>query len=136
MTKTQEYLQEKNMYLEKFLGLNREWIDRLERSDFGGLEDYREDREKILNIIKHIDTLIEEHSLSLDLDDVNENQKDQVVRLLDRKDSLVKAILGQDLDIMQIIDSAKVLILKELKRVGKHRSYRAHYRKDLIDEEV
>src|SRR5689334_1631323 len=99
MTNTLKLLEEKNSYLEKFLGLNSQWLERLSRDDFGDIEEFRENREKILNIVKHIDTLIESHSAKMDASEVDDSVRRRINFLLERKDSLVKAILSQDLDI-------------------------------------
>lgn len=138
MIKMIEMLSEKNNYLEKFLGLNREWIDKLAQNDFSELEEFRENRESILNIVHHIDSVIESLSERLDIYEVCEAEKTKVTALLDRKDSLVKAILAQDLEIMQFIDAAKALIITELKKVAKNKksigSYKSGSRKDNINE--
>src|ERR1700722_4400343 len=106
MNKTVGYLEEKNMYLEKFVGLNREWLDRLSRGDFSDVESFRENRENILNIVKHIDVLIETHSRKIGNEEIADSTKYRLNMLLDRKDALVKVILSQDLEIMELIENA------------------------------
>jgi hypothetical protein len=140
MTKTTDYLEEKNMYLEKFLGLNREWLDKLCRGDFAELESFRENRENILNIVKHLDALIEAHSRREAAHDVDISIKKHINLLLNRKDALVKAILSQDLEIMELVENAKSQIIIELKNVQKGRktigSYKSFNRKDTVDEKA
>ena len=140
MNKTVDYLQEKNTYLEKFLGLNRDWLDRLSRGDYAEIESFRENRENILNIIKHLDALIETHSRKEASQDVDTATKKFINSLLNRKDALVKAILSQDLEIMELIENAKSQIIVELRNVQKGRktigSYKSFSRKDIIDEEA
>jgi hypothetical protein len=141
MTKTIQLLEEKNSYLEKFLGLNREWLGRLSRGDFGDVEDFRETREKILNIIKHIDALVEVQTQNINVDHVDTITRIRLHELLDHKDNLVQVILSQDLDIMQIIESAKSQIIIELKNVRQGRktisSYKSTQRsEESLDEEV
>ena len=140
MNKTIQLLEEKTAYLEKFLGLNSKWLNKLSQGDFGELESFRENRETILNIIKHIDALIEARSERIAPESVDEINKAKINGLLDRKDSLVKAILAQDLDIMQIIQSAKSMIITELQKVNKSkktiRSYKSFNRKDTVDEKA
>jgi hypothetical protein len=140
MNKTVEYLEEKNNYLEKFLGLNRDWLDRLTRGDFAELENFRENRENILNIVKHIDALIETHSNNTDPITVDDATKSRINKLLDRKDTLVRVILSQDLEIMELIEAAKSQIIRELTQVQKGRktigSYKSGNRKDIVDEEA
>ncbi|CAM6002528.1 unnamed protein product [Sphagnum balticum] len=140
MNKTIDYLEEKNTYLEKFLGLNREWLDRLERGDFEEIESFRENRENILNIIKHLDALVETHSRREADMDIDGDSKKRISLLLDRKDSLAKAILAQDLDIMEIIEEAKARIITDLKNVNRGRKtigrYKSFNPKDTIDEKA
>jgi hypothetical protein len=140
MTKTTDYLEEKNMYLEKFLGLNRDWLDKLSRGDYAELESFRENRENILNIMKHLDALIETHSKKECNGNVDVSVKKHINLLLNRKDALVKAILSQDLEIMELIENAKSQIIIELKNVQKGRktigSYKSFNRKDTVDEKA
>jgi hypothetical protein len=140
MDRTITYLEEKNMYLEKFLGLNSQWLEKLTKEDFGELEEFRENREDILNIIRHLDALIEARVQSTEVAIVDTAIKSQINGILARKDSLVKAILSQDLDIMQIIDVAKTQVIHDLRNVQKGKktisSYKSYNRKDTIDEEA
>lgn len=140
MIKTIELLEEKNNFLEQFLGVNAEWIEKLSKADYSELELYREDRETILNIVKRIDERIEESTSHLVAEDVSEKVKEKINTLMGRKDSLVKAILAQDLEIMQIVDEAKIEIIKELGKVRQNRkavgSYRTYRRDDSLDEEI
>ena|ERR1035438_4401520 len=140
MIKTLKLLEEKNMYLEKFLGLNRERLDHLLKGDFADLERFRGDREMILNIVKHIDSLIEARSKDVNDDDIDASAKQKVSMMLQRKDSLVKSILSQDIDIMQIIEKAKSEIILELRKVSSARrtigQFKSQTRKDIVDEEV
>jgi hypothetical protein len=140
MSKTVDYLEEKNMYLEKFLGLNRDWLDRLSRGDYAELESFRENRENILNIVKHIDALIDTHSRREASVDTEFSIKKHINTLLIRKDALVKAILSQDLEIMEMIELAKSQIILDLRGVQKGRktigSYKSHNRKETFDEEA
>jgi hypothetical protein len=128
------------MYLEKFLGLNRDWLDKLSRGDYAELESFRENRENILNILKHLDALIETHSRKESAGEVELAIKKHINALLNRKDALVKAILSQDLEIMELIENAKSQIIIELKNVQKGRktigSYKSFNRKETVDEEA
>jgi hypothetical protein len=140
MDKTITYLEEKNMYLEKFMGLNSEWLEKLLRNDFSDLEEYRETREDILNIIRHLDALVEVQMQNANLPLASEVEKNRVAGMLARKDDLVKAILSQDLDIMQIIDTAKTQVIHDLREVQKGKKtiglYKSYNRKDTVDEEA
>jgi hypothetical protein len=141
MTKTITYLEEKNMFLEKFMGINREWLDRLSRGDFNKLEEFRENRENILNIIKHLDVLVDAHSRKMDGDEIPDIIKHRLNALLERKDALVKVILSQDLEIMELVENAKSQIIVELQNVRKTRKTIGSYKstnkvKETVDEEA
>jgi len=140
MNRTIEYLEEKNMFLEKFLGLNREWLDRLTKGDFAELENFRESRENILNIVKHLDALIETHSNKIEPTSVDGGMKTRINSLLERKDTLVRVILSQDLEIMELVENAKSQIIRELTQVQRGRktiaSYKSSTRKETVDEEA
>lgn len=139
MSQILDLLKEKNGYLEKFLGLNCEWINRLAQNDYGQVEGFRENRERILNIINRIDDLLYSLTFSLDPESFDFTEKKEITTFLDRKDSLVKAILAQDLEIMQFIETAKGVVYDELKKVSKSKktigSYKSFKRNDNIDEE-
>ena len=141
MTKTIGYLEEKNMYLEKFVGLNREWLDRLTCGNFTDVESFRENRENILNIIKHLDVLVDTHSRKMGSDEIDDSIKKRLNALLDRKDSLVKVILSQDLEIMELIETAKSQIIMELQKVRTVKKTLSSYKstrknKETVDEEA
>ena len=140
MVKTLSLLEEKNNYFEKFIGLNKLELQRLSRSDFTDLQDFRESRENILNIIKHIDTMIESRTAEISPLIIPPEFKQRIRELLYAKDELVHTILAQDLEIMQIIDSAKSQIIIELQSVRKNKktigSYKSFNKKEILDEEV
>lgn len=135
-----ELLSEKNSYLEKFFDLNADWLSKLTKDDFSDLERFRESREDILNIVKHLDFLLEAKMDSLNPVVVTLDEKTIVNDLLEKKDNLVRGILNQDIDIMSIIESAKSKIIVELKELQKGRkgisSYKSFQRKETVDEEA
>lgn len=140
MIKTLNLLEEKNNYLEKFVALNRLQLRKLQQNDFAELEDFRECRENILNIVKHIDARIEQRTENVPTDLIPPEAKVRLQSLLDGKDELVHTILAQDLEIMQIIESAKSQIIVELQSVKKVRkgisSYKSFNKKESVDEEA
>jgi hypothetical protein len=143
MTRTIELLTEKNLYFERFIGLNRDQMEKLNLGDFADLENFREQRESILNIIKRLDSLIEPQTHGIDFDTVSEALRTQIKTLLDRKEMLVKVILGQDLDIMQLIEQAKSNIIRDLQATTKSRKVVGAFKSgtgiretDLVDEEA
>ena len=140
MEKILSLIQEKNMYLEKFCGINTEQIKKLNAGNFQELEAFRESREKILNILKHLDALLSAHAATVDEEGILAPQRTDLRRLLDRKDDLVRIVLRQDIDIMGAIEIAKSEIIRQLRSVVRGRktikSYKSGAAKDGLDEEI
>ncbi len=139
MIRTITLLEEKNSYLEKFVGLNIMKLKKLNVGDFSDLEEFREERENILNIIKHIDMMIEARVADFTTTVIPNEYKNRTKDLLQAKDEFVHMILAQDLEIMQIIEQAKTQIIMELQTVRKNKktigSYKSFSKKEIIDEE-
>jgi hypothetical protein len=139
MLKTIQLMEDKNAYLIKFMALNKAKLDKLAKNDFTELELFRDNRENILNIIKHIDGLIETRFKGIDVTMISTDTKKHIHKLLIEKDDYVRAILAQDLEIMQIIDHAKSQIITELQQVRKGRktisSYKSYNKKETFNEE-
>lgn len=140
MIKTVQLLEDKNSYLEKFVALNTQKLKKLAAKDFNGLEEFRETRENILNIIKHIDDIIENRLKDLDVMLIPQETKNYIQGLLNQKDAYVHTILAQDLEIMEIIDEAKSHIIVELQKVGRSKKTMGSYKgfeekEETLDEE-
>jgi hypothetical protein len=140
MIKTIQLLAEKNNFLEKFVNLNTNQIDRIKVKDFTDLEEFREAREGILKILIHIDTLVEQRTSDINPDQVPEEVKKRLSEILEKKDEYLSIILNQDLLIMQIIDEAKSELILDLQSVRKSKktisSYKGNERQDILDEDV
>jgi hypothetical protein len=117
MTRVITLLNEKNHYLEKFYSLNEAELKNFLQSNFDGLEVFYNSREKILEIIKYIDSQIESERMKDNNQAVAEKYKMEIKQALSAKDQYVERILEQDLQILSCIEAAKNEIIKELKSV-------------------
>src|SRR2546423_1750880 len=117
MTRIITLLNEKNHYLEKFYSINERELKNFLLSNFDGLEVFYESREKILEIIKYIDSQIEAERMKDTNVTVAEKFRTEIKQALAAKDQYVGKILEQDLEILSCIEAAKNEIIKELKSV-------------------
>jgi hypothetical protein len=107
-------LQEKNEYLEQFYSVNEHELINFAGGDFDHLESFYQVRDKILELVRCVDGLINEYNTEDMSPKVTAEHKSQVEFLLNEKDRLVKAILTQDLQIMEFIEREKSKIIREL----------------------
>ncbi|MCB0356132.1 MAG: hypothetical protein KDD40_03950 [Bdellovibrionales bacterium] len=131
MTGVLDLLIQKNHFLDKFLQLNEKEILNFIDGNFDNLDSFYNSREKILGIISDIDAKIEEESIfDLEEEMIASDVKKKVIRALDYKNEQVTRILGQDLQILSLIETAKSNIIKELSQVKSTRkvfnSYKSH----------
>ncbi len=125
-----QFLNEKNHFLEKFYALNESQISKLQQGHFDSIEMFYNQREDLLKIIKYIDAEIQKaHSLHKDMNgEFNENEKSAIRSALRAKESYVRRILEQDLQILGMIDEAKSQIIRELKDIAKARKALTGYK--------
>ena len=124
-------LEEKNIFLEQFFGLNEAELIKFAEGNFDNLETFYNSREGLLNIIGKLDELIDKtHSDDIDIKAIAPAQKKEILKCLDYKNELVTQILSQDLQILSFIENKKSDIIKELsqvkaarKAVGAYKSY-------------
>lgn len=141
MEKIVTLLQERNKFLTKFSALNTAEIQKLVNGDFQSIDAFYSTREGILDIIKHVEVMIEKRLQYLgDFSTVSLSVKKLVSNLLKERDQLVNQILAQDLEILECIDQAKNEIIRELHSVRKNRkvigSYKSGPRDGVVDEEA
>lgn len=125
-----QFLNEKNHFLEKFFALNEAQITRMEAGNFDELENFYNQREDLLKIIKYIDAEINKaHMLHKDVTGAfSEEQKAEIRDSLRVKEAYVKRILEQDLNVLGMIDDAKSTIIRELKGIQTAKKALAGYK--------
>ena len=107
-------LKEKNFYLEKFFAINEHELINFGAGDFENVEAFYQARDKILDLVRCIDGLIEEENARTATPITNEQRK-EAEGLLKHKDEWVKAIVAQDLQLLEYVEKEKSNIIRELK---------------------
>lgn len=111
-------LKDKNYHLQKFHQMNETELMNFSEGNFDGLEVFYQSRETILDLVRCIDRLIEAASVAQDGAEISDQNKQQMLKLMNQKDDLVQRILAQDLQILSLIEQAKSNIIKELRTVS------------------
>ena len=120
MEKIIELLREKNQCLEKFYFLNEAELVNFGGGRFDMVESFYHARDRILDLIACLDTVIEEESVKEGVVPTDAGRA-EVEGLLRTKDEIVKSILAQDLQILAYIEKEKSNIIKELSTTSKAR---------------
>ena len=121
-------LREKNCYLEKFFTVNEHELMNVGEGNFENVETFYQAREKMLDLIRCIDQLMqEENERSVDAV-VSRAGKTEVETLLKAKDEWVEAILAQDLQILCFVEKEKSNIIKELQTTARAKRAVGAYR--------
>lgn len=118
MEKLVNLMQEKNHYLEKFYSLNADELVNFGDGNFENVESFYRARDKILDLIRTIDEMIDAEA-KVTPTPLTAEAKTVVEKLLVQKDEWVTAILAQDLQVLSWIEKEKSNIIKELQTVGK-----------------
>jgi hypothetical protein len=126
MEKLLNLMTEKNHYLEKFYSLNAEELVNFGDGNYENVESFYRARDKILDLIRTIDEMIDAESKTTALP-LTTGSKADVEKLLTQKDEWVTAILSQDLQVLSWIEKEKSKIIKELQVVGKAKKAVAGY---------
>ncbi|PIS09788.1 MAG: hypothetical protein COT73_12870 [Bdellovibrio sp. CG10_big_fil_rev_8_21_14_0_10_47_8] len=138
MVRIIDLLNHKNHYLEKFYSINETEILNFAKKDFSNLENFYQEREKILETIRYIDAEIDEAQKE-DLQ-ISGLERREMATTLAIKEEYVSRILSQDLEILSCIELAKSSIIRELQEIRKTRkvvgSYKSPNFTNRLDEEA
>lgn len=111
-------LKDKNFHLQKFYQINEAELLNFSEGNFDNLEVFYQSRETILELIRCIDRLVEAAaSAHGDNTHIADQYKKEMLLAMNAKNDLVTRILGQDLQILSVIETAKSDIIKELRSV-------------------
>jgi hypothetical protein len=140
MQRIVELLNEKNQHLQAFHQLNSEEMSKFEGGNFETLEKFYNSREALLEMIRAIDSMVDEAQSAIDpLMPIETDFKRHVLKALDEKNDLVTQILVQDLQILSAIETAKSNIIRELSQVRSNRkavgAYKSNEPVNQLDEE-
>ncbi len=131
--KTIQLLNEKNHFLEKFYSLNEKQLVKLSSGLFENIEEFYNQREDILKIIKYIDSEMARAQSDEIAMNVSFSSQDQttVKECLRIKDIFVSRIVEQDVQIISLIERLKNDIITELKTVRGARKAMAGYKSNI-----
>lgn len=136
MQKVITLLNEKNHYLEKFYSLNETELVFFKSGNFDNLDRFYETRERILEMIRYLDSEIGVHQQDSDPAEIGRDQKQMVTEALRIKTEYVNGILAQDLEVLSCIESAKNSIIRELQEVTKVRKAVSKYKMPSFDTQL
>lgn len=112
-------LREKNHYLEKFFTVNEHELINFGEGNFENVEAFYQARDKILDLIRCIDGLIQEENerqaTAPASFEIKAEIKAEVESILRQKDEWVTAILAQDLQVLSYVEKEKSNIIRELR---------------------
>ena len=111
-------MEEKNHYLEKFYLMNENELLNFSDGNFENIESFYRARDKVLDLIRTIDGVIDEASKTVETP-IAATAKSDVEKILKEKDEMVQAILAQDLQILSWVEKEKSNIIKDLQFVRK-----------------
>ena len=130
MNRVIQLMGEKNHFLEKFMSLNEQQIMRLEQGHFDQIENFYNQREDLIKIIKYIDAEINKAQMQNETSNLRTTESDKSVirENLKIKDTYTAKILDQDIQVLALIDKAKSQIIKELQNVRRGRRAMTGYK--------
>ena len=121
-------LRDKNFHLQKFQRLSETELMNFGEDNFDNLEIFYQSRESILDLVRCLDDMVEQAALTPTTEVASDQQKSEMLRLLEQKKVMVQNILAQDLQILSIIESTKSNIIRELRSVQTNRHAVSRYR--------
>ena len=111
------YLELKNKYYEKFLSVTEKFLQQVQADRWDNVEYFVDNRERILNIIRSYDFKIAELFQQVDIGSNRlEAYGERVKEILERRETLGKKIMDQDLELIGKIDEVRCETIKELKK--------------------
>lgn len=136
-----QLLQEKNQHLEAFHQLNSEEMEGFIQGNFANLERFYSSREALLEMIRIVDSQIDDAQAQMeDHAQIEDQTKAIVLKAFNEKNDLVQKILAQDLQILSVIERAKSEIIRELSKVRSSKkavgAYHSGNSTKGIDEEI
>ena len=132
-----DLLNEKNHYLEKFYALNETELMNFSNGNFDSLENFYRTREKILEILKYVDSEVDKEQIAVgDLSTADSEDRRSAREAILIKDEYVSRIINQDLEILACIEAAKNSIIRELQDVKKNRKGISGYKSKTFDKRL
>ncbi|UYL10056.1 hypothetical protein B9G69_005630 [Bdellovibrio sp. SKB1291214] len=141
MTRIISLLNEKNHYLEKFYSLNEVELVNFAQGQFDNLQSFYTTREKILDVLKYVDSQIDKAHNEMSPEAVmTQADRKQIKESLTIKDEYVARIIEQDIQVLACIEMAKNSIIRELQDVRRNKKaiggYKSKIHDQYLDEEA
>ncbi|WP_413580372.1 hypothetical protein [Bdellovibrio sp. HCB288] len=137
MTRIISLLNEKNHYLEKFYALNEVELVNFAQGLFDNVEHFYQTREKILDVLKYVDSQIDKAHNEINQDAVMaQEDRKQIKEALMIKDEYVSRIIEQDIQVLACIEMAKNSIIRELQDVRRNRKAIGGYKSKSFDQQL
>lgn len=134
MKRVLELMEQKNHYLEKFYSINETALSLFLKDQYETINEFYDQRESILEILKYIDSEIT--SASAETNEESIMAVDRLKEALNIKDLYVQKIIEQDINILSCIESAKNSIIKELRDVKKGQKVVSAYKVPQFDNKL
>jgi len=117
MEEVLHYLQLKNQFYEKFYSVTCKFLDQANRNQWDDIENFVDNRERILNIIHSFDFKIASlfQKLNLSKDELDK-YRGTVKEILDARAALANQIVRADLELITKMDEMKNDTIKDLKK--------------------
>lgn len=116
---------EKNHYLEKFYSCGEIELKNFLNGEFQNLDTFYETREKILEMIRYVDSQVEKSFEKIHL---NDPDKRELKKALDIKDEYVQRIMEQDLEILSCIEQFKSSLIIEMQNLQRGKKVVSRYK--------
>ncbi len=117
---------EKNHFLKKFIEINENELNQFSSRIFDGLELFYGNREKLLEIIRHLDMEIEKEQNTVS--SIDPESKVLLKEILNQKNDFIDQILAQDVEVLTLIETEKANVAKELQDLKKNQKGISGYR--------
>ncbi len=130
MNRIIQLFKERNHYLDKFIDLNACELQRFNSGNFEDVEVFYETRDRLLNLLKCLEDLIEleYETIKNKAIEVNGALKQDIRYLLGQKEEKIQLIVEQDIELISLVDQEKTKIYHTMKTIKKGRKVISAYK--------
>ena len=130
MNRIIQLFKERNHYLDKFIDLNASELQKFNSGNFEDVEVFYETRDRLLNLLKCLEDLIEleYESIKNKTIVVDASIKKDIQYLLQQKEDKIQIIVEQDIELISLVDQEKTKIYHTMKSIKKGRKVISAYK--------
>ncbi len=130
MNRIIQLFKERNHYLDKFIDLNTCELQKFNSGNFEDVEVFYETRDRLLNLLKCLEDLIEleYETIKNKAIEVNGALKQDIRYLLGQKEEKIQLIVEQDIELISLVDQEKTKIYHTMKTIKKGRKVISAYK--------